>query len=89
MNPRVGSGMQQAREPLEEQSGEAVRNREVGTNGLSGAQVVEGSAAGTAMSTSAGRQLRLRSVCGVREWTPEVRTTEGRSLNNPAGGARY
>jgi hypothetical protein len=38
VNPRVGSGMQQAREPLVEQTGEAARNREVGTCELPGSR---------------------------------------------------
>lgn len=68
MNPRIGSGMQQAHEPSVEQTVEVVRDHEGGTCG---------SLATTCRRRGAGQPARRR------EWTPVVMSMEGRFFGKP------
>jgi len=68
MNPRIGSGMQQAHEPSVEKAVEVVRDHEGGTCG---------SLAATC------RRGQVRQLAGTREWTPVVMSMEGRIFGQP------
>jgi hypothetical protein len=71
MNPRIGSGMQQAHEPSVEQTVGVVRNHEDGTcAGL-------GSPAPTAPRNDATLSREERNGRGSPEWTPVVMSMEG------------
>jgi hypothetical protein len=81
MNPMVGSGMQQARKPPVEQTVEVVRNHEGGTC------VGLGSPMPKAPESKTDPSLEMSRDFGCWEWTPEVTSMEGRSLENPGGAA--
>jgi hypothetical protein len=75
MNPRIGSGMQQARTAMEEQAVEGVRNPEDGTRTGAGSPVPKAS-----RGRVPEREARRR---GSREWTPGRMSMEGRIFGQP------
>jgi hypothetical protein len=82
MNPRVGSGMQQAREPLVEQTGEAARNRAVGTRDMLGSRSPKAPCRWRRRHRRS-VQHRLAGERGVREWTPEGLNDGGAIFEQP------
>jgi len=76
VNPRIGSGLQDGRGVVEEEAVEVVRNHEDGTRMGTGIPIPKGETdgAGTLPTGLPGDGL------------PDVRTMEGRSLDNPRRG---